>query len=958
MSEKVTNFTISTPTEGADQTSPGLVRWTHDDMEEKKLFLLDAYALIYRAYYALIRAPRVTSSGVNTSAIFGFCNTLDEVLRKEDPQYIAVCFDPPGGHTFRHEAYPEYKAQREKQPEDITIAVPYIKEILKAYNIAVVEVADFEADDVIGTLAHRASDEGYTTYMMTPDKDYGQLVTDNVFMYRPALKGQGFEVRGPKEVCEKYGLSSPRQVIDLLALEGDASDNVPGCPGVGEKTAVKLINEWGSVENLLDNAHKLKGALGNKVRDNAEQIRFSKFLVTIRTDVPVDISLQSLRRKEPDFDRLLEIYKELEFRTFIARLTARNIIEQNTSAASSQISEGTMGSLFDVDDASAQVASQSVNFTEFDTGMMSVADTPEKISETVRGALTHQKVGVHLAAAGEEAMTARLYGMAIAYGEDSNVYVPLPEAQDQRQRVFELLQPLFDSGSVMIVSHDIKRDMILLRRENVALSAPYFDNAVAHYILKPEMKHNVEFVASDMAGYKMIAYALTDIERRKLEAGPTETSGLRSAEKARVALMLQPLLARAVEEQGQTDLLNNIEMPFVEVLASMEWEGARIDVEELRKISENLTSRLKELERSAYELAGGEFNISSPTQVGEILFGKMQIDPKAKKTKTGAWSTTEEILEKFRKDYEIVDIILKVRGTKKLLSTYVDALPKLINPVTGKLHTSYNQTVTATGRISSTNPNLQNIPIRTDDGREIRRAFIPDDGCLMLSADYSQIELRLMADFSGDTDMVEAFNSGKDFHRATAAKIYHIPIDDVTDDQRRNAKTANFGIIYGISTFGLSQRLDIPRTEAKMLIDGYMASYPGVRRYMDESIEKARSQGYVSTIMGRKRYLPDINSRNATVRGYAERNAINAPLQGSAADIIKKAMIRIYHDINDSGLKSKMIMQVHDELIFNVVPSELPRLQEIVTRDMEDAFFGKVRLEVSCGVGSNWLEAH
>ncbi len=931
-------------------------------MEEKKLFLLDAYALIYRAYYALIRAPRVTSKGVNTSAIFGFCNTLDEVLRKENPQYIAVCFDPRG-KTFRHTAYPEYKAQREKQPEDITIAVPYIKQILEAYHIPVIEVPDFEADDVIGTLAHRASGEGFTTYMMTPDKDYGQLVTDNVFMYRPSLKGQGFEVRGPKEVCEKYGLSSPRQVIDLLALEGDASDNVPGCPGVGEKTAVKLINEWGSVENLLANTDKLKGALKKKVEENEEKIRFSKFLVTIRTDVPVEVSLDSLIRREPDTEKLMEIYKELEFRTFIARLTARTIIVQEEAPASpaqpQPAAEGTMGSLFDMaDDTPSAPPAQAVDYAEFTESMITVADTAEKISDAVREALGHTHVGIHLAAAGEEAMTARLYGIALAYGDTANVYIPLAAQGASRGETLELLQPLFIDRKVTLVSHDVKRDMILLRRDNVAFSARYFDNAVAHYILKPEVKHNVEFVASDVAGYKMTTYALTDLERRKLEAKASDTSPLRAAEKARVALMLQPLLAKAVEEQQQTSLLDDIELPFVEVLASMEWEGARIDVAELRKISENLTSRLATLEQRAYELAGEVFNISSPTQVGEILFGKMQIDPKAKKTKTGAWSTTEEILEKHRKDYEIVDIILKVRGLKKLLSTYVDALPKLINPSTGKLHTSYNQTVTATGRISSTNPNLQNIPIRTDDGKEIRRAFIPDDGCLMLSADYSQIELRLMADFSGDPDMVEAFNSGKDFHRATAAKIYHENIEDVTDNQRRNAKTANFGIIYGISTFGLSQRLDIPRAEAKMLIDGYMTTYPGVRRYMDESIEKARSQGYVSTIMGRKRYLPDINSRNATVRGYAERNAINAPLQGSAADIIKKAMIRIYHDINGEGLKSKMIMQVHDELIFNVIPVELPRLQEIVTRDMAGAFAGKVRLEVSCGVGANWLEAH
>ncbi|MDE6693383.1 MAG: DNA polymerase I, partial [Muribaculaceae bacterium] len=733
-------------------------------MEEKKLFLLDAYALIYRAYYALIRAPRVTSKGVNTSAIFGFCNTLDEVLRKENPQYIAVCFDPQG-KTFRHEAYPEYKAQREKQPEDITLAVPYIKEILKAYHIPVVEVPGYEADDVIGTLAHRAASEGFTTYMMTPDKDYGQLVTDNVLMYRPALKGQGFEVRGPAEVCARYGLTSPHQVIDLLALEGDASDNVPGCPGVGEKTAVKLINEWGSVENLLDHSDELKGALKKKVQDNAEQIRFSKYLVTIRTDVPVDITLDSLIRKEPDTERLVEIYKELEFRTFIARLTARTIIGQAEVAQEPVApAEGTMGSLFDMDGGDTAAAAVVMENAAFDDSMFTVADSPEKISDAVREALTHGTVGVHLAAAGDEPMNALFYGLSVAFGENSNIYIPLPSDKTGRREAMSLLQPLFVQQATTIVSHDVKRDMILLRREGVAYSAPYFDNAVAHYILKPEVRHNVEFVASDTAGYRMTTYTLSDLERKKLQAKPSDSSPLRAAEKARVALMLKPLLAKDIEEQGQTKLLTEIELPLVEVLASMEWEGARIDVDELKTISENLTSRLDGLEQRAYELAGEPFNISSPTQVGEILFGKMQIDPKAKKTKTGAWSTTEEILEKHRKDYEIVDIILKVRGLKKLLSTYVDALPKLINPITGKLHTSYNQTVTATGRISSTNPNLQNIPIRTDDGREIRRAFIPDDGCLMLSADYSQIELRLMADFSGDEGMVEAFGSGKDFH--------------------------------------------------------------------------------------------------------------------------------------------------------------------------------------------------
>lgn len=928
----------------------------------KKLFLLDAYALIYRAYYALIRAPRVTSKGFNTSAIFGFCNTLDEVLRKEDPQYIAVCFDPPGGKTFRHDVYPDYKAQREKQPEDITHSIPYIKDILRAYNIPIIEMDNYEADDVIGTLAHRASSEGFTTYMMTPDKDYGQLVTDNVLMYRPSLRGQGFEIRGPKEVCERYGISSPQQVIDLLALEGDASDNVPGCPGIGEKTAAKLIQEFGSIDNLLKNTDKLKGATQRKISENAQQISFSKYLVTIKTDVPVEIGLEELIRKEPDIDALLKIYEQLEFRSFISRLSAKTAIDDTVPTPPKVDAAGGMASLFDMsepDQVSPDGNSSAVGACASGSlGDVTVADSPEAVSHAVDAALTDGIIGIATAACGEEAMTASLHGIALSWGNSGNVYIPLPAKGFGREEIISLLQPLFEAKTVLIISHDVKRDMILLRRENLAFNAPYYDTAVAHYILKPEMKHNLDFVALDMMDFHTSTSSLTDTERKKIDKDPTRLTPERIAEKARVSLALYPVLKNAIEEQKQTQLMESIELPFVAVLASMEWEGVRIDVNELRKLSVELTSRVEALEQRAYSLAGRAFNIGSPSQVGEILFGEMKIDPKAKKTKTGAWSTTEDILEKYRREYEIVDIILKVRALRKLLATYVDALPKLINPVTGKIHTSYNQTVTATGRISSTNPNLQNIPIRTDDGKEIRRSFIPDPGCLMLSADYSQIELRLIADFSRDKDMIEAFNSGQDIHRATAAKIYHIPLDEVSDNQRRNAKTANFGIIYGISAFGLSQRLDIPRAEAKMLIDGYLATYPDVAKYMDLSIANAREQGYVSTIKGRKRYLPDINSRNATVRGYAERNAINAPLQGSAADIIKIAMIDIHRHILEAGLHSRMILQVHDELVFNVVPDELPLLQEIVTSDMEKAYSGSVKLEVSAGVGANWLEAH
>ncbi len=923
-------------------------------MEEKKLFLLDAYGLIYRAYYALIRAPRVTSQGLNTSAIFGFCNTLDDVLRNENPGYMAVCFDPPHGRTFRHDAYPEYKAQREKQPEDITLAIPYIREILDAYHIPILEVENYEADDVIGTLAHKASHEEYVTYMMTLDKDYGQLVRDNVLMYRPALKGQGFEVRGPKEICERYGIDSPEQVVDLLALEGDSSDNVPGCPGVGEKTAAKLIKEWGSVENLIKHTPDLKGAIQRKIADNAKQIEFSKFLVTIKTDVPIDVNLESLRRREPDLEKLMKIYNELEFKSFIAKLKARSVLESAAAAPAPPVVG--MGSLFDyADEGEGPAPSIATSGAAKD---FVVAGSPAELSEHVKEASKHTRVGLAMLAVGEESMRANLLGFALAYGDDKNVYVGLPEASFDRQEMMTMLEPLMTSTNVTIVSHDVKRSMILLMREGVDMQAKYYDTSVGHYLLKPEMKHGIDIVAYEMMGYKTMSYELNDLQRKKVWQQPDDTMPARVAEQARVSLMLEPVIAKALEEQQQTSLMTDIELPMVAVLASMEWEGARINVAELAKMSVGLTARLNKLERECYELAGEKFNIGSPSQVGEILFGKMCIDPKAKKTKTGAWSTTEEILEKHRRAYPIVDKILQVRALRKLLATYVDALPEQVNPVTGKVHTTYQQTVTATGRLSSTNPNLQNIPIRTDDGREIRRAFIPDSGDMMLSADYSQIELRLIADFSGDQGMIEAFNSGADIHRATAAKIYHRAIEDVTENERRNAKTANFGIIYGISAFGLSERLEIPRGEAKALIDNYLVTYPDVKRYMEQSIETARQQGYVTTIMGRKRYLPDINSRNATVRGYAERNAINAPLQGSAADIIKLAMIRVHCDILQAGLRSRMILQVHDELIFNVKPDELGAVQEIVVRDMEEAYRGRVPLEVNAGVGNNWLEAH
>jgi DNA polymerase-1 len=926
-------------------------------MEEKKLFLLDAYALIYRAYYALLRAPRVTSNGLNTSAIFGFVNTLDEILRKENPGYIAVCFDPKGGHTFRHEAYPEYKAQREKQPEDITVAVPYIKRILEAYRIPVVEVEGFEADDVIGTLAHQAEREGFTTYMMTPDKDYGQLVTDKVFMYRPALKGQGFEVRGPQQVCELYGLSNTSQVIDFLALEGDASDNVPGCPGVGPKTATKLLKEYGTVENLIEHASEIKGALGTKIAENVEQIKFSKFLVTIKTDVPLDITPEALIRKEPDTAALVEVYKELEFRSMAAKLGASIAPTVAPSVAEDaqpqSKSDDGMGSLFDLPDETP-----STEVGSFDAVGYRIISDAEEIRAFIKNTLQQGRYAIALHLDGTEAMTATLLGLAVAQAKGNAAYIAIPVMGSDRDDIIDIIKPLFNTADKMVVSHDVKRDMIVLRRLGIDFTAKYYDTAVAHYVIAPETSHLLSTVAMLFLNYKTLDYDFNATERKNFRLTDTDTAMRHLCEAADVCLQLVDVLNKKIAEDGLSNLLNDIELPFVSVLASMEYEGVRIDTAELAAMSRRLTLRLDSLQTEAYKLAGHAFNISSPKQVGEVLFGELEIDPKARKTKNGAWSTTEDVLEKYRHKHPLVDIILEVRGVNKLLSTYVDALPKLINRETGKIHTTFNQTVTATGRISSTNPNLQNIPVRTDDGREIRRAFIPDEGNVMLSADYSQIELRLMADISGDPEMIEAFREGEDIHRATAAKIYGVSPDEVTDEQRRNAKTANFGIIYGISAFGLAERLAIPRSEAKELIEGYFRTYPRIREYISETIDLARENGYVTTVKGRKRYLPDINSRNATVRGYAERNAVNAPLQGSAADIIKIAMINIQHEMMRLNMRSRMIMQVHDELIFNVVPDEADTLQALVERLMQGAYSGKVSLTVASALAPNWLEAH
>lgn len=929
---------------------------------EKRLFLLDAYALIYRAYYALIHTPRfATTAGFNTSAIFGFCNTLDDLLRKENPTHVAVCFDPPHGRTFRHEKFEAYKAQRDKQPEDITLAIPYIKLILEGYRIPSIEIPGYEADDVIGTLATRAAGKGYDTYMMTPDKDYGQLVAPHIYMYRPALKGEGFEVRDVAKVCERYGISSPRQVIDLLALEGDASDNIPGCPGVGEKTARKLIDEWGSVENLLENTDKLTGALQRRIKENVEQIRMSKWLATICTDAPIDINVDDLIRRPIDADRLMEVFRELDFKSLMVRLKAqiasdeavRKVVAEPAATPVADDGSG-MGSLFDSPALETEEVKRVLEERYYE-----IVESPERIAEIVKLATAQPAVGMAAYAPGEESMTARLEGLALSWEPCRGYFIPFPKDDvAARAMVRDIVAPLFDKCAPLMVNFDVKRTLLLLRHEGISLDVPYFDVSVAHYVIDPEMKHDVATIALkylDLLLQGVPADIRPGHPKSSLEP---EAAMSRYCEEADLALRLRPRLEAEVAEREMAPLLEDVEFPLIRVLADMEWTGVRIDPSVLTDLSVKLKEQVSALERKAYAMAGGPFNIASPAQVGMVLFDRLAIDPKAKRTARGSYSTTEQVLEKYAHKVPLVGLILKIRRLRKLITTYLDALPALINPETGKIHTSFNQTVTATGRISSTNPNLQNIPIRTDDGREIRRAFIPEQGDLMMSADYSQIELRLIADLSGDKDMIDGFLSGDDIHRITASKVYKKPLEEVTEDERRHAKTANFGIIYGISAFGLSERLGIARPDAKKLIDGYFETYPRVREYLDNAVFEARERGYVTTRMGRRRYLPDINSRNAVVRGYAERNAVNAPIQGSAADIIKVAMVRIYAEMQRRSFRSRMIMQVHDELIFNVVPDELDELKRIVVEGMESAYAGAVPLEVAAGVASNWLEAH
>lgn len=937
----------------------------------KKLLLIDAYAIIYRAYYAFIKFPRINSKGQNTSAIYGFVNTLEDVLRREQPTHVAVAFDPRG-KTFRHEAYEQYKAQREATPEDIRAAVPVIKEIVEAYNIPVLEVPGYEADDVIGTLAKQAEQAGFEVLMLTPDKDYGQLVSDHIFMYRPKHSG-GYERMGVDEVTQKFGLDHQSQVIDLLGLMGDTADNIPGCPGVGEKTAAKLLKDFGSIDELLKRTHELKGALKKKIEENRELIEFSRFLATIKTDVPVTLDENSLRLEPVNEPALRKLFEELEFRSMLSKVLGDRTADNGETANTPQTEKrpDTQMSLFDMDETDGQDNTPATETVGTETALQSIADvphtylladTPEKRAELLGKLLQQSSVCFDTETTGIDVFSAELVGMSFCFRAGEAYFVTLPENRKEAEHVVREFEPFFIHKGIEKIGQNMKFDLLMLSMYGIGLEGRLFDTMIAHYLLQPELRHGMDYLAEVYLKYRTIHYEDLVGTKGKHQLNIRQVSAEAlcdyAAEDADITFRLKEVLERELKANSLETLFYDMEMPLMRVLATMERNGVRIDSEALRQSSDVLTAEMLRLEQEIHELAGVTFNVSSARQVGDVLFGQLKIDEKARKTKTGQYSTTEEVLEKLRSRHPIVGKILEYRGLKKLLSTYIDALPQLIHPETGKIHTSYNQTVTATGRLSSSNPNLQNIPIRDSQGKEIRKAFIPDEGDTFMSADYSQIELRIMAHLSGDSNMLEAFNSGHDIHTATAAKIYKIPLEEVTSDMRRKAKTANFGIIYGISAFGLAERLNIPRTEAKELIEGYFATYPDVKRYMDNAIAQAKEKGYVETLFGRKRFLPDINSQNSVVRGYAERNAINAPIQGTAADIIKIAMIRIQERFEREGVRAKMIMQVHDELNFTVPVEEAERVRDMVVGEMEHAIALHVPLIADCGVGHNWLEAH
>ena len=918
-----------------------------------KLFLIDAYALIYRSYYAFIKSPRINSKGLNTSAVMGFCNTLNEVLTKEKPTHIGVAFDH--GKTFRHDAFPEYKAQREETPEDIKLSVPLIKQVLEAMRIPILQVDGFEADDIIGTVATRFGADGIDTFMLTPDKDYGQLIGPNVFMYRPR-HGGGYEILGEKEVGEKYGIPTPAQVIDLLALMGDSADNFPGCPGVGEKTAAKLINQFGSIDNMLQHTDEIKGKLREKVENAVEDIKMSKFLATIRTDVPMQLDLDKLKVEQPDETKLRAIFEELEFKTLINKFLNKD--ESKPKTDNNQLD------LFAENTTNESDEPKNAKFERIKTTQheYKLVENEEESRQLCDFFITKEFVSIDTETTSTDAISAELVGLSFSVEEKKAFYVAVPANYEEALKIVQIFKPLYESDKIMKIGQNIKYDYEVLTRYGVTLQGKMFDTMIAHYLIQPELHHNMDYMAETLLGYQTIH--IEELlgpkgkkQKNMRDLSPTDIYEY-AAEDADITLRLKNVLEPRLKELGVEELFWNIEMPLVRVLADMELNGVCLDTEALQDTSKIFTERMKQYEQDIYKEAGEEFNISSPKQVGDILFGKLQIMDKPKKTKTGQYVTSEEVLQSLENKSPIVRNILNYRGMKKLLSTYIDALPKLINPRTGHIHTSFNQALTATGRLSSSDPNLQNIPVRTDDGKEIRKCFIPEKGCLFFSADYSQIELRIMAHLSEDENMMEAFREGHDIHRATAAKIWHVDIDKVTDAQRKKAKQANFGIIYGITTYGLAQRMDIPNGEAKELIEGYFRTFPKVQAYMEHAKEVARAKGYAETLFHRHRYLADINSRNATVRGFAERNAINAPIQGTEADIIKVAMVRIWERFKKEGIRSKMILQVHDELNFSVFPEEREQVERIVIEEMQNAYPLNVPLIADAGWGKNWLEAH
>ena len=918
-----------------------------------RLFLLDAYALIYRSYYAFLKNPRINSKGLNTSAIMGFVNTLNEVITKEQPTYMAVAFDH--GKTFRHEAFPAYKAQREETPEDIRASVPIIKDILEAYHIPVLQADGFEADDVIGTLATAAGHEGIETYMLTPDKDYGQLVGDNVYIYRPR-HGGGYDTLGESEVTQKYGIATTAQVIDLLALMGDSADNFPGCPGVGEKTAAKLITQFGSIDNMLAHTDEIKGKLREKVEGAVDDIRMSRFLATIRTDVPIALDLEKMKMTSPDEERLEKIFQELEFRA----LTDKIIKKVKNTPKNDDLQLDLFGEFAAESQGEPKNASiLGLKETPHDYKLIESEEEARKIRDYF---LTKEILSFDTETTSTNAIDAELVGLSFAVEEFKAIYVAVPAEREAAQRMVDIFRPLYEDEHIMKVGQNIKYDYEVLRRYGIEVRGPMFDTMLAHYIVQPELHHNMDYMAETLLGYQTIHIDQLIGPRGKGQRSmrdlqPQEVYEY-AAEDADVTLRLKNVLEQKLKEVDGERLFYDIEMPLVPVLAEMELTGVCLDTAALAETGKNFNRRLAEYEQKIYSEAGETFNISSPKQVGDILFGKMKIVDKPKKTKTGQYVTSEEVLTQLRSRAPIVDDILSYRGLKKLLGTYVEALPRLINPRTSHIHTCFNQAITATGRLSSSDPNLQNIPIRDDDGKEIRKSFVPEPGCLFFSADYSQIELRIMAHLSQDEHMLDAFRSGIDIHAATAAKIWHVPVEEVTPEQRKKAKQANFGIIYGISTYGLAQRMNISNSEARQLIDDYFATFPRVKAYMDEAIATCREKGYAETIYHRRRYLPDIASRNATVRGFAERNAINAPIQGSEADIIKVAMIHIFKRFATEGLRSRMILQVHDELNFSVYPEEREQVERIVIEEMENACRLSIPLTADAGWGANWLEAH